>query len=178
MERQHMNTTIAILDIVQNLCKKCLFHCFVSYAWIMKNFTPARRYPFNPTHCTTVLVLHPSKIALLQDFTPTGGPRPTEGPDGNGATDDNGEGPDNGGVTGDGGEWDLLDLHLASWWRGVMLSKSEAAEIMGVEWTNKIKLDKEDEEEEEEKLLEIEEGLQQVSMSKLKMIDIDGIEFC
>merc|ERR1719400_2332706 len=31
------------------------------------------------------------------DFTPTGGPRPTEG------TDDNGEGPD-GGVTGDGGE--------------------------------------------------------------------------
>merc|ERR1719430_391134 len=35
------------------------------------------------------------------DFTPTGGPRPTEGPEGNVATDDNGEGPD-GGVTGDG----------------------------------------------------------------------------
>ena len=57
----------------------------------------------HPPGDTTVLVLHPSEMALLQDFTPTGGPRPTEGPEGNGATDDNGEGPD-GGVTGDGGE--------------------------------------------------------------------------
>merc|ERR1719234_874408 len=48
------------------------------------------------------------------EFTPTGGPRPTEGPEGNGATDEGEEGPngvtngpdggDNaGGVTGDGG---------------------------------------------------------------------------
>ena len=96
-----MNTTIAILYCAKLMLKN---HCFVSYAWIMQNFTPARRYPSNPsnpTYCTTVP--HPSKMALLQDFTPTGGPRPTEGPDGNGATDDNGEGPD-GGVTGDGGE--------------------------------------------------------------------------
>ena len=134
MERQHMNTTIAILYCAKLMLK---IHCFVSYAWIVQNFTPAWIYPsnpFNPTYCTTVLVLHPSEMVLLQDFTPTGGPRPTEGPEGNGATDDNGGGPD-GGVTGDGGEWDLLDLHLPSWWRGVTLSKSEAAEIMGVEWT-------------------------------------------
>ena len=37
---------------------------------------------------------------------------------------------------------------------------------------NKIKLGKKDQEEEEEMLLKIEKGLQQVSMSKLQMIEI------
>jgi len=130
-------------------------------------------------------VLNPPKTFLLQEFTPTGGPRPTEGegeegPDGgdNGVTGgpdggDNGvtEGPDggdnNGGVTGDGGEWDLLSRVLlpSSWWRGVTLSKSEAAEM---EWGWRVKQIKLGKETKKKKKMGDDWGrLQQVSMSKL-----------